>query len=73
MVEEAVQKYNEMKTIEQKVAQIRALGIEMDTAAYEKQMADISDDLNMKVGMQIQNAMNEMSAADMAGQLDTID
>lgn len=36
-------------------------------------MADISDDLNMKVGMQIQNAMNEMTAADLSGQLDTID
>jgi hypothetical protein len=36
-------------------------------------MADISDDLNMKVGTAIQSAMNDMSAADMAGQLDTID
>jgi hypothetical protein len=38
-----------MKTIEQKVAQIRELGLKMDTAAFEKQMADISDDLNVKV------------------------
>ena len=36
-------------------------------------MAVISDDLNMKVGSQIQNAMNEMTSADLAGQLDTID
>lgn len=29
-------------------------------------MADISDDLNMKVGSQIQNAMNDMTSADLA-------
>jgi len=73
MIADANRKFEEMKQIETQVAQIRELWLEIDTAAYEKQMADISDDLNMKVGMQIQNAMNEMSAADMAGQLDTID
>jgi surface antigen len=70
---EAEKKFAEMKQIESHIAQIRELWLEMDTAAFEKQMADISDDLNMKVGMQIQNALNDMTAADLAWQLDTID
>ena len=73
MIKDAEKKFAEMKTIEQKVAQIRELGNDLDTAQFEKQMADIADDLNMKVGSQIQNALNDMTAADMAGQLDTVD
>lgn len=72
-IAEAEKKFMELKTIETKVAQIRELGLKVDTAAYEKQMADITDDLNMKVGMQIQNALNDMNAAEMAGELDTVD
>ena len=73
MIQDATQKYADLKTIETKVAQIRQLWIDMDTSQYEKQMADIADDLNMKVWFQIQNAMNEFTSADLAGQLDTID
>ncbi len=73
MVADAQQRFAQLQDLEQKYQQARELGDEFDTAAYEKQMADISDDLNMKVGMQIQNAMNEMTAADLSGQLDTID
>ena len=72
-IAEAEKKFAELKQIEANVAQIRQLGLKIDTAQYEKQMADIADDLNMKVGSQIQNALNDMTAADMAGQLDTID
>ena len=72
-IADAEKKFAELKQIESNLAQIRALDIKVDTAAFEKQMADISDDLNMKVGMQIQNALNDMTAADMAGQLDTVD
>jgi len=72
-IADAEQRFAEMKSIEAQVAQIRQLWLDIDTAGYEKQMADIADDLNMKVGMQIQNAMNEMTSADLAGQLDTID
>ena len=73
MIVDAQQKFADMKVIEQKVAQIRELWDQIDTKAFEKQMADISDDLNMKVGSQIQNAMNDMTSADLAWQLDTID
>lgn len=72
-VAEAERKFAELKQIEQNVAQIRELGLEIDTEAFEKTMADIADDLNMKVWSQIQNALNDMTAADLAGQLDTID
>ena len=72
-VAEAEKKYAELKQIETNYAQIRALGVKVDHRAFEKQMADIADDLNMKVWTQIQQALNDMTAADMAGQLDTID
>jgi hypothetical protein len=73
MIWDAQQKFAEMKTIEQKVAQIRELGLKMDTAAFEKQMADISDDLNVKVWKYIQSALNSFTAAELAWELDTID
>lgn len=73
MIWDAQKKFTELKTIETNVAQMRALWLEMDTKAYEKQMADISDDLNVKVWKYIQWALNSFTAAELAWELDTID
>lgn len=73
VVADAEKKFAELKQIETNAAQIRELWLKIDTNQFEKQMADISDDLNMKVWTQIQNALNEFTAADLAWQMDDID
>jgi len=72
-IERAEQAFVQMKKIEANAEQMRELWIEIDSAWYEKQMADMQDQLNQAVTSSIQWAMNAMSAADMAGELDTID
>ena len=72
-IADAEQKFAQMKQIETDLAQIRALDNKVDTAAYEKQMADLNDQLNHQVSGAIQNALNDMSAADLAWQLDSVD
>ena len=53
--------------------EMRKLGIDFDASKFEKQMTDLQDDLDNKVSKQIQNAMNEMTSAEMSGKLDTME
>ena len=62
-----------MKQIEQYTSEMRELGLQFDSKTYEKQMGDLTDQLNHNVDKAIQNALNGMTAADLEGQLETQD
>lgn len=72
-IADAEQKFWEMKRLEILAAEMREIWLEIDTANYEKQMQDLTNELNDNVDRAIQNAMNDMSAADIAGNLDTVE
>lgn len=65
--------FQNLKAVESSMKEMQRLGIEFDAKQFEKQMTDLQDDLDNKVSKQIQNAMNEMTSAEMSGKLDTIE
>jgi hypothetical protein len=72
-IADAELKFQEMKQIETQLAQIRELWLEMDTAGFEKQLADLAFQLDQNVDKAIQWALNDLSYADMKWELDTLD
>lgn len=62
-----------IKAVEASMKEMRKLGIDLDTSKFEKQMTDLQDDLDNNVSKQVQNAMNEMTSAEMSGKLDTME
>ena len=70
---QANQMFMDLKTTEANYQKIRELGIEFDANAFEKQMTDLQDKLDNVVTKQVQDAFNQMTSADMAGKLDTIE
>lgn len=62
-----------MKQYEQYAEEMRKLGYEFDANAYEQSMKEQQDELDKYVSDTIQTIFNNMSAAEMAGQMDTVD
>jgi uncharacterized protein HemY len=62
-----------MVQYEQYAEEMRKLGMEFDANAYERGMKEQQDELDKYVSDTIQTIFNNMSAAEMAGQMDTVD
>lgn len=62
-----------MQQYEQYAEEMRKLGLEFDANAYEQSMKEQQDELDKYVSDTIQTIFNNMSAAEMAGQMDTVD
>lgn len=65
--------FQNLKAVEVNQKKLQELGIKFDAAQFEKQMTDLQDDLDNKVSKQVQNAINEMTSAEMSGKLDTME
>ena len=72
-ISDAEQVYKELKQIETSLAQIRELGLDIDTDAYEESMRRLQVDLDNKVNDSIQNALDQVTATEMAGEFDTLE
>lgn len=62
-----------MQQYEQYAEEMRKLGYEFDANAYERSMKEQQDEIDKYVSDTIQTIFNNMSAAEMAGQMDTVD
>jgi uncharacterized protein HemY len=62
-----------MQQYEQYAEEMRKLGYDFDANAYERGMKEQQDELDKYVSDTIQTIFNNMSAAEMAGQMDTVD
>lgn len=70
---DAEQIYKEMVQIETNLAQIRELWLDIDTAWFEENMRRLQVDLDAKVNQSIQEALDKVSAAEMAWEYDTVE
>jgi hypothetical protein len=62
-----------MQQYEQYAEEMRKLGYDWDANAYEQSMKQQQDELDKYVSDTIQTIFNNMSAAEMAGQMDTVE
>ena len=62
-----------MQQYEQYAEEMRKLGYDWDANAYEQSMKEQQDELDSYVSKTIQDIFNNMSAAEMAGQMDTVE
>ena len=65
--------FQKIKKLEANKDAIRQLGKQYDSATFEKQMKDLHDDLDNKVNSSIQEALNWLSSAEIAGKIDTVE
>ena len=72
-ISNAEQVFKEMVQYEQYAEEMRKLGMEFDANAYERGMKEQQDELDKYVSDTIQTIFNNMSAAEMAWQMDTVD
>jgi hypothetical protein len=72
-ISNAEQTFKEMQQYEQYAEEMRKLGYDFDANAYERGMKEQQDELDKYVSDTIQTIFNNMSAAEMAGQMDTVD
>lgn len=72
-ISNADQVFKEMQQYEKYAEDMRKMGYEFDANAYEQGMKEQQDELDKYVSDTIQTIFNNMSAAEMAGQMDTVD
>lgn len=72
-VADAERVFMNLKKLETDKESMRTLGLEYDANAFERQMVQMQNDLNTNVNMAIQEALNGLNAAEMKGEMDTIE
>lgn len=72
-VSDAQHVFESLKRLETDKESQRRLGLEYDAATFEKQMVDLHDQLNTNVNAAIQESLNGLTAAEMAGKMDTVE
>lgn len=61
-ITEAEQTYAQIKQMVQNKEQMRELGIEMDAAAFEKDMTDLQNNLDSQVTKAVQEKINQINS-----------
>ena len=72
-VADAERVFMNLKKLETDKESMRTLGLEYAANAFERQMVQMQNDLNANVNMAIQEALNWLNAAEMKGEIDTVE
>lgn len=72
-IADAERVFMNLKKLETDKESMRTLGLEYDANAFERQMVQMQNDLNTNVNMAIQEALNGLNAAEMKGEIDTVE
>ena len=65
--------YSQLKEMEAASNKMKELWVQFDSAAFEKQMGDLQDQLNSQVSVAVQDKINQLNALDADGKIDSME